>query len=87
MSQSNQCKEGLHLFSSCGGGDYWYKKKYIHALIIWKSFGVASAHTSTLLAPAFSSSKSTTPIPITSVLATTRISFPRSTTLVVHQTS
>jgi hypothetical protein len=54
-SHCNQCIEGLHLFSSCGGGDYWCKNKYIHALTIWKSFGATSAPTNSLPTLTFSS--------------------------------
>jgi hypothetical protein len=74
-SHGNQCIEGLHFFSSCGGGDYWCKNKYIHALTIWKSFGATSAATSSLPTLTFSSFGVVAPTFIAIVLVVILINF------------
>lgn len=72
----NQSIEGLHLFSSCGGGDYWCKNKYIHALTIWKSFGAIGAPTSSPPIIALSSFKVVAPTFIAIVQVVILISSP-----------
>jgi hypothetical protein len=87
MSQGNQCIEGLHLFSSCGGGDYRCNNKYIHALTIWKSFGATGAPTSSFLTPAFSFSRIVAPTPIVIVLVVAPINSLESIASVAYHTS
>ncbi len=86
-SQSNQCIEGLYLFSSCGGGDYWYKNKYINALTILKSFGATSAPTSPLPTPTFNFSRVVTPTPIAIVPVVAPISSPDSVASIAYHIS
>jgi len=75
-SHGNQCIEGLHLFSSYWGGDYWCKNKYIHALTISKSFGATSAPTSSPPTLALSSSGVVTPTFIAIILIVIPINYP-----------
>jgi hypothetical protein len=77
----------LHLFSSCGGGDYWCKNKYFHALTIWKSFGTTGAPTSSFPILAFSFSRVVTPTPIVIVPVVAPISFLELIASVAYHTS
>lgn len=86
-SHGNQCIEGLHLLSSCGGGDYWCKNIYIHALKIWKSFGATGAPTSSPLIFALSSFRVVAPTFIAIVLFVIPISSPESIALVAYHIS